>query len=229
MLRHNLDVMHTEKNVCESIICTILDIKGKSKDDIGSRLDLRDMGIRKELHPRDGVNGKTLLPAAPYTLSKDEKESFVSRLRNLKVPDGYSSNISKCFAKDNNIIGLKSHDYHVLMQQLLPVALRGHLRKGPRNAIFRLCSYFNEICQRVVDRDRLLCLEEEIAETLCMLERFFPPSFFDVMVHLTIHLAREVRLCGPVQYRWMYPFERYQSTFSSYFLKAYDFKCVMNI
>lgn len=29
------------------------------------------------------------------------------------------------------------------------------------------------------------------------------------MVHLTIHLAREASLCGPVQYRWMYPFERY--------------------
>lgn len=29
------------------------------------------------------------------------------------------------------------------------------------------------------------------------------------MEHLPIHLPREAALGGPVQYRWMYPFERY--------------------
>jgi len=37
----------------------------------------------------------------------------------------------------------------------------------------------------------------------------FPPAFFDVMVHLSIHLPNEARIAGPVQYRWMYPIERY--------------------
>jgi Domain of unknown function (DUF4218) len=36
-----------------------------------------------------------------------------------------------------------------------------------------------------------------------------PPSFFDSMEHLPVHLAYEARIAGPVQYRWMYPFERY--------------------
>ena len=105
-------------------------------------------------------------------------------------------------------MGLKSHDCHVLLQQLLSVGLRGLLPKGPRNAIFRFCAFFNEICQRVIDRNRLEQLEEDVAETMCMLEMYFPPFFFDIMVHLTIHLGREACLCGPVQYRWMYPFER---------------------
>ena len=82
-----------------------------------------------------------------------------------------------------------------------------------RRTIFRLCSFFNEICQRVVDKNKIETLEEEIIETMCMLEKYFPPSFFDIMIHLTIHLGREVRLCGPVQYRWMYPFERYYDLF----------------
>ncbi|RVW33032.1 hypothetical protein CK203_101237 [Vitis vinifera] len=43
---------------------------------------------------------------------------------------------------------------------------------------------------------------------LCLLEKYFPPSIFDIMLHLTVHLVREVRLCGPVYMRWMYPFER---------------------
>ncbi|GJT18586.1 uncharacterized protein Tco_0877292 [Tanacetum coccineum] len=52
LLRHNLDVMHIEKNVCDNIIGTLLGHKGKSKDNYNARLDLKEMGIRKELHPK---------------------------------------------------------------------------------------------------------------------------------------------------------------------------------
>ncbi|XP_047253648.1 uncharacterized protein LOC107839504 isoform X2 [Capsicum annuum] len=38
--------------------------------------------------------------------------------------------------------------------------------------------------------------------------KIFPPIFFYVMEHFPIHLVREARLEGPVQCRWMYPFER---------------------
>ena len=48
-LRHNLDVMHIEKNICDSFLGTLLDILGKSKDHINSRYDSHKMGIRKEL------------------------------------------------------------------------------------------------------------------------------------------------------------------------------------
>ena len=45
-------------------------------------------------------------------------------------------------------------------------------------------------------------------DTLCELEKIFPPSFFMVMVHVVMHLAREAKLGGPVHYCWMYPIER---------------------
>ncbi|KAJ0052714.1 hypothetical protein Pint_03500 [Pistacia integerrima] len=104
--------------------------------------------------------------------------------------------------------GLKSHDCHVLIQQLLVVALRGLLPKGPRMVIMRLCAFFNKLCQRVIDREVVVALEDEVVETICMFERFFPLSFFDIMIHLLIHLGREARLGGPIQYRWMYRFAR---------------------
>ena len=53
-MRHNLDVMHIEKNICDSVMGTVLDIDKKSKDSLNARLDLKMMGIRKELHPEDG-------------------------------------------------------------------------------------------------------------------------------------------------------------------------------
>ena len=43
--------MHTEKNVCNNILNTLLDIDGKSKDNLMAHFDLQVIGIRKELHP----------------------------------------------------------------------------------------------------------------------------------------------------------------------------------
>ncbi|XP_026390034.1 uncharacterized protein LOC113285343 [Papaver somniferum] len=36
------------------------------------------------------------------------------------------------------------------------------------------------------------------------------------MVHLLIHLPTKARIGGPVQYRWMYPIERYLYTLKKY-------------
>ncbi|RVW63381.1 hypothetical protein CK203_060588 [Vitis vinifera] len=36
------------------------------------------------------------------------------------------------------------------------------------------------------------------------------------MVHLTMYLVKEVRLCGPVYLRWMYPFERFMKVLKDY-------------
>ena len=99
---------------------------------------------------------------------------------------------------DLKLIGLKSHDCHVLMQQLLPVAICRILPKNVRHTITRLCSFFNSICSKEIDFQKLDELEEEIIVILCQLEMFSPPSFFDIMVHLVVHLVREIRLCGSV-------------------------------
>ena len=49
---------------------------------------------------------------------------------------------------------------------------------------------------------------KNIVVTLCKLEKILPRGFFDHMEHLVVHLSYEVKVGGPVQYRWMYPFER---------------------
>ena len=45
--------MHIEKNIVDSILETLLDISGKTKDHAKARYDLKDMGLRKNLHPQD--------------------------------------------------------------------------------------------------------------------------------------------------------------------------------
>jgi hypothetical protein len=41
-------------------------------------------------------------------------------------------------------------------------------------------------------------LKNEVVVTLVLLERKFPPSFFDIMTHLLVHLVEELESCGPI-------------------------------
>ena len=59
-------------------------------------------------------------------------------------------------------------------------------------------------------------MKEDIVLILCKLEKIYPPAFFDVMVHLAVHLPDEALLRGPVQYGWMYPIERRLGTFKRF-------------
>ncbi|KAL3846266.1 hypothetical protein ACJIZ3_003669 [Penstemon smallii] len=209
LIRHNLDVMHIEKNVCESIIGTLLNLEGKTKDGLNARLDLELVGLKQELHPKRGQNQKTTLPSACYSLKKEEKTSFCKFLKNVKVPDAYAANISRCVnVKDKKIFGMKSHDCHILIQQLLPLAVRGMLSPIVRECLVDLSNFFREIYSKVKMPQDFMHLEKKISNTLCKLEKIFPPAFFDIVVHLLVHLPREAQLAGPVQYRQMYPIER---------------------
>ena len=208
-VRHCLDGMHIIKNIAESLCGILFNIKGKTKDGINVRRDLVEMGIRPELAPQVRYGGRIFLPAACYTLRKEEKLSLLECLKSIKVPTGYSANISsRVSLKEMKLIGMKSHDWHVLLTQLLPVAIRGILPPRVRHSITKLCFFFNSICAKTVYAESLVQLQKDVAVTLCELEMFLPPSFFDIMVHLTIHLVREIRLCGPMFLRYMYPFER---------------------
>ena len=146
-----------------------------------------------------------------------ENKIFRQTLADLKFPEGYCSNFRNLVSmEDFKIVGLKSHDYHTLMQQMLPVALRSILPKHVRLAICRLSFFFNSLCRKTVDVSTLDELQNQLIVTLCFLEKYFPPSFFDIMIHLTVHLVREVRLCGLVYLRCMYPFERFMKVLKSY-------------
>ncbi|KAA0052792.1 transposase [Cucumis melo var. makuwa] len=215
-VRHCLDVMHIEKIVCMNIVGTLLDILGKSKDGMNSRLDLVEMNIRPELAPMVTDN-RTYIPAACYTLSREEKYRFCKTLSEIKVPEGYSSNIRSLVSLDDlKLNGLKSHDCHVLMQKLLPIAIGSILPKNVRYTISRLYFFFNAICAKSFSVSKLDALQEDIVITLCNLEKYFPPSFFTIMVHLVVHLVREVKFCGPVYLWWMYPFKRYMKVLKSF-------------
>ena len=111
---------------------------------------------------------------------------------------------------DSKLSGMKSHDCHVLLQRLLPVGIRSLLPREVTMAIAELGNFFERLCRRILDVEEVKKMQSDIITILCKLELIFPPAFFDVMVHLAIHLPQEALMAGPVAYRWMYPIERYK-------------------
>ncbi|XP_048500651.2 uncharacterized protein LOC104886512 isoform X2 [Beta vulgaris subsp. vulgaris] len=74
LIGHNLDVMHIEKNICDSIIGTVLDIPGKNnKDHLNARRDLKMMKMHEKLLPEKVDRGKYIVPRAPYQLTPQER------------------------------------------------------------------------------------------------------------------------------------------------------------
>ncbi|GJV84823.1 hypothetical protein Tco_1524721 [Tanacetum coccineum] len=120
-------------------------------------------------------------------LTKDEKHKISNLLMSLKFPDGLALIIS-----------------------------RGSLTKEVRLVIYELSEFIRIICSRTMHLDILEKLEEKIIVILCKLERMFPPSFFDIMTHLLIHLPYEAKISGPPEYRWMFPFERKMHVLKGY-------------
>jgi len=93
---------------------------------------------------------------------------------------------------------MKSHDCHVFMQTLIPLAFRDLLPKGIWDALTEISHFFKDICSSKLNVDHIERFETNIVETICKLEMIFPPSFFDSMEHLPVHLSFEVKVGGPV-------------------------------
>ncbi|XP_050211984.1 uncharacterized protein LOC126662140 [Mercurialis annua] len=138
----------------------------------------------------------------------DGKKALLEWIKLIKFPDGYASNLSRCVDTIGlKMHGMKSHDCHIFMQRLLPIAFRELLPKEVWEPLTELSIFFRELTSTSLTEKDLDRMRLEIPKILCKLERIFPPSFFDSMEHLPVHLPYAATMAGPFQYRWMYPFE----------------------
>ncbi|KAL0433421.1 UNVERIFIED_CONTAM: hypothetical protein Slati_2676400 [Sesamum latifolium] len=69
LIQHNLDVMHIEKNIFDNIFNMVMDIKGKTKDNLNARQDLKSICNRPELELDE--RRPNVMPKTAYTLSKE--------------------------------------------------------------------------------------------------------------------------------------------------------------
>jgi hypothetical protein len=215
-VRHLIDVMHLTKNIYVNLL-GFMGVFGKPKDTLEAREDLKRMKERDNLHPEKTDDGRHYLRPASYTLSNEEKESMFECLSSIKVPSGFFSNIKHIInVPKKKFVNLKSHDCHVIMTQLLLVALRGILPPHVRLAIVKLCAFLNVISQKAINPFDLATLQNDVVQCLVSFELVFPLSFFDIMTHLLVHLVKEINILGPVFLHNMFPLERFMGVLKKY-------------
>jgi hypothetical protein len=82
-------------------------------------------------------------------MTKKEKTDFLQMLHDIRVPYGYSSNVSRYVKlKECTVGGLKSHDNHIIMQQLMPIALRGTLSDDVVRPLIKLWGSLGTFVQK---------------------------------------------------------------------------------
>jgi hypothetical protein len=85
ILMHNIDVMHQEHNIGESILSTCMAFADKTKDNHKAMKDLAQLCNRPSLELKSS-NGNT---RAPFCLRPKERKEVLIWLQNLKFPYGY--------------------------------------------------------------------------------------------------------------------------------------------
>jgi hypothetical protein len=90
---HNVDLMHQERNIAESITTMCFDVTGFSKDNINAWKDLSALCNHHSLEPRRTTKENLKRPHAPYCLKLTEQKVILRWLKKLKFPYRYVSNI----------------------------------------------------------------------------------------------------------------------------------------
>ena len=152
----------------------------------------------RDLELKSHPHGKMFKPKANYTLATEQIKHVCQWLKDLRMADEYSSNMA--IGADINkgrMLGMKSHDCNVLMECLLPITF-SLLPTHVVNPNIEVSRFFKDLCYTTLKEDDLTRMKQNISIILCKLERIFPLAFFYSLEHLTVHLAYEARLGGPV-------------------------------
>jgi hypothetical protein len=176
---HYIDMMHTEKNVVEALWCTTIEIVDKSKDNIKARLDQASICDRPKYNmkpPKPGKKWKK--PSASYLLTRPQRKEILQWFQTLMFPHGYAANLRRGVNLTTmRINGLKSHDYHIWIERLLPVMVRGYLLDHVWQVLAELSYFFRILCAKELSRPLVKKLEDAAPVLLCKLEKIYPPGF----------------------------------------------------
>ncbi|CAM9000388.1 unnamed protein product [Rhodiola kirilowii] len=146
--------MHIEKNFFENLFNTIMDVKGKTKDDgVKCRKDIGLYCRRPELELKT-IGNRLVANKGKYQLAREHQKLVLVWIKSLMFPDGFSSNLgNKVDLSTNKLVGYKSHDAHVFIERLMPIAFKGFLPKQIWEAVSELCTFFRDICASSLDTE----------------------------------------------------------------------------
>jgi hypothetical protein len=147
-----------------------------SNNTIAIQVDFKDYGIRPHLWLQEVASGFIKLTVT-YVLIDEKEERFVHIVTNLKTPTQYVFSLKKK-VRDEDLKGMKSHDYHVMMQEILHLCMWHFMKRDCKMAIICLCYVFKKVCAEVADPTIMGELKNDVAITLILLRKEFLPNQF---------------------------------------------------
>jgi hypothetical protein len=189
MLPHNVDLMHQERNVTESIINMWFDVTGFSKDNVNASKDLAALCNHSSLEPKRNAKENLERPRTPYYLKLAKRKEILRWLKKLKFLDRYVSNIKRPVnVSTGKLNGLKSHDYHIIIERLMPIMFHDYFNPDLWKIFTKLSYFYRQICARQISKVIMQKIEKEITFLVYKVEKIFPPGWFNAMQHLVVHL-----------------------------------------
>jgi hypothetical protein len=181
--------MHQERNVTESIISMCVDVTSFSKDNMNARKGLAALCNHHSLEVKRNEKENLTRPRAPYCLKPAERKEVLRWLKKLKFSNRYVYNIKQAVnVSTSKLNGLKSHDYHIIIERLMPVMFQSYFNADLWKIFIELNYFYRPICPKQVSKVMMQKLEKKISIIVCKMEKIFPPEWFNVMQHLLVHL-----------------------------------------
>jgi hypothetical protein len=121
-------------------------------------------------------------PKADFILAKKHRREVLEWIQTLMFPNGYAANLRRGVNLSTlRVNGMKSHDYHIWIQRLLPAMVRCYVPEHVWLALAELSYFFRQLCAKESSRTVIKDLENMAPVLLCKLEKIFPPGFFNLM------------------------------------------------
>nr|GEX83687.1 hypothetical protein [Tanacetum cinerariifolium] len=130
---------------------------------------------------------------------KFDRDDIMAQLARLPTRIKGSNFKHKVIDNDTNIMASKSHDCHIMMKRLLPYGLQQYLPTDVAKPIIKLCLFFKQICSQTLMVDDMVKAQRKVVDIWCNLELIYLPGFFDIMIHLVIHLPLEALKGRPIR------------------------------
>jgi hypothetical protein len=108
-----------------------MEIPDKSKDNVKARVDLATLCDRPNQEMKPPSRGTTWRRSkANFVLTSAQRREVLEWMHTLIFPDGYATNLRRGVNLSIvRVLGMKSHDYHIWIERLLSVMVRGYVPK----------------------------------------------------------------------------------------------------
>jgi hypothetical protein len=121
-------------------------------------------------------------PKADFILARKHIKEVLEWIQTLMFPDGYAANLRRGVNLSTlRVNGMRSHDYHIWIERLLPAMVRGYVPEHVWLALAEFSYFFHQLCVKELSWKVVEDLENMAPVLLCKLEKIFSPGFFNLM------------------------------------------------